>query len=281
MSYQHADYLSRGTAEPIVHAQTFPFWQILCTDEGLNLPYFAMLLRLRNSLSSMNAMIREQERVANNLANINTVGYKRDRTFTQTLDQYTDIEGAPRSDRLSVQWADLTQGALESTGNPLDVAIDGEGFFVFSDDDTGATVYARAGRLNLDTEGTLRDLAGRAVEGEGGPIQVPPSGEAIEISKNGEIRMGSQLLGVLRVVRFENPAQLQRLAGAAFDAAGMEPVPVENPVVIQGYVETSNVDAVREMADMITFYRQFESQQKMMQATDQILGAVTRDLGKF
>jgi len=229
----------------------------------------------------MNAMIREQERVANNLANINTVGYKRDRTFTEALDQYTDVEGAPRSERRSTQWADLAQGALESTGNPLDVAIDGEGFFVFSDDETGATVYARAGRLSLDTEGTLRDLAGRAVEGEGGPIQIPPSGDAIEISKNGEIRVGGQLVGALRVVRFENPAQLQRLDGAAFDAAGMEPEPVKNPVVLQGYVETSNVDAVREMADMITFYRQFESQQKMMQATDQILGAVTRDLGKF
>ena len=229
----------------------------------------------------MHAMIREQERVANNLANVNTVGYKRDRTFTEALDEYTDVEGAPRSERLSAQWADLAQGALESTGNPLDVALDGEGFFVFSDDETGAAFYARAGRLTLDAEGTLRDLAGRAVEGEGGPIQVPPSGGAIEISKNGEIRMGGQVVGALRVVSFENPAQLQRLDGAAFDAAGMEPEPVENPVVLQGYLEASNVDAVREMADMITFYRQFESQQKMIQTTDQILGAVTRDLGKF
>ncbi len=229
----------------------------------------------------MHAMIREQERVANNLANVNTVGYKRDRTFTEALDEYLDEEGAPRSERRSSQWADLGQGALESTGNPLDVALDGKGFFVFSDDDTGAAVYARAGHLTLDAEGTLRDLAGRSVEGEGGPIQLPPSGGAIEISKNGEIRQGGQVVGTLRVVTFENPGQLQRLDGAAFDAAGMEPETAENPVVLQGYVETSNVDAVREMADMITFYRQFESQQKMIQTTDQILGAVTRELGKF
>ncbi len=229
----------------------------------------------------MHAMIREQERVANNLANVNTVGYKRDRTFTEALDEYLDEEGAPRSERRSSQWADLGQGALESTGNPLDVALDGKGFFVFSDDDTGAAVYARAGRLTLDAEGTLRDLAGRSVEGEGGPIQLPPSGGVIEISKNGEIRLGGQVVGALRVVTFENPGQLQRLDGAAFDAAGMEPETAENPVVLQGYLEASNVDAVREMADMITFYRQFESQQKMIQTTDQILGAVTRDLGKF
>ena len=89
------------------------------------------------------------------------------------------------------------------------------------------------------------------------------------------------MVGTLRVVIFENPGQLQRLSGAAFDAGGIEPETAENPVVRQGFVEASNVDAVREMADMITFYRQFESQQKMMQTTDQILGAVTRDLGKF
>lgn len=229
----------------------------------------------------MRAMVREQERVANNLANVNTVGYKRDRTFTEALDEYLDEEGAPSSERLSQQWADFGQGALEETGNPLDVAIDGEGFFAFSDDETGATVYARAGRLVLDAEGTLRDLAGRSVEGEGGPIQLPPSGGAIAISKNGEISLGGQVVGTLRVVTFENPGQLQRLDGAAFDAGDVEPETAENPVVLQGYVEASNVDAVREMTDMIAFYRQFESQQKMIQTTDQILGAVTRDLGKF
>lgn len=240
-----------------------------------------MLLRLQNSLSSMRQMIQEQERVANNLANVNTVGYKRDRTFTEALHEYLDDEGAPRSERLSSQWADATQGALESTGNTLDVALDGEGFFVFSDDETGATVYARAGRFSLDAEGTLRDLAGRAVEGDGGPIQLPPSGGDISISRAGEITVGGQAVGRLSVVRFENPMQLRRLDGAAFDAAGMEPEPVENPLVMQGFVEASNVDAVREMTDMITYYRQFESQQKMLQTTDQILGAVTRELGKF
>ena len=229
----------------------------------------------------MRQMIQEQERVANNLANVNTVGYKRDRTFTEALDEYLDDEGAPRSERLTAQWADAAQGPVESTGTPLDVAIDGEGFFVFTDDETGAAVYARAGRFSLDAEGTLRDLTGRAVEGDGGPVQIPPSGGAISISRTGEVTVGGQAVGTLSVVRFDNPMQLRRLDGATFDAAGMEPVPVENPVIMQGYVEASNVDAVREMADMIAYYRQFESQQKMLQTTDQILGAVTRDLGKF
>lgn len=230
----------------------------------------------------MRTMIQEQERVANNLANVNTVGYKRDRTFTEALDEYLDEEGAPRSDRRTEQWADFEQGALEATDNPLDVALNGEGFFAFSDDDTGAMVYARAGRLTLDAEGTLRDLAGRAIEGLDGPLQVPLTGGGpISINRLGEVQVGNQSIGTLKVVTFENPNLLQRLDGAAFDAGAMEPETHEAPVVMQGYVESSNVDPLREMTDMITYYRQFETQQKMFQATDQTLGAATRDLGSF
>ncbi len=240
-----------------------------------------MLLRLQNSLSSMRHVVQEQERIANNLANVNTVGYKRDRTFTQTLSEYTDDEGAPRSDRLSSQWADDAEGVLEATGNRLDVALSGDGFFVFTDPVTEAPVYSRAGRLTLDAEGTLRDLAGRAIEGEGGPLQLPLTGGAIDISEIGEISVDGQVVGKLSVVAFEDLAQLRRLDGASFATDGLDPEPVEAPVVKQGYVESSNVDAVREMADMITFFRQFESQQKMIRTTDQILGMVARDLGKF
>ncbi|MFQ5572227.1 MAG: flagellar basal-body rod protein FlgF [Rhodothermales bacterium] len=240
-----------------------------------------MLLRLQNSVASMRAMMRQQERVANNLANVNTVGYKRDRTFTEALNEHLDEEGAPRSERRTDQWADHVQGALESTGNPLDVALDGEGFFVFSNEETEAVRYTRAGRLTLDNEGTLRDLSGWAIEGEGGPIQIPPTGGPIEISRNGEVSVDGQTVGSLKVVTFEDPLQLRRLDGAAFDAGALEPEPVENPVVLQKYYEASNVDPIREMTDMITFYRQFESHQKMMHTTDQILSAVTRSLGRF
>jgi len=229
----------------------------------------------------MRTMMREQERVANNLANVNTVGYKRDRMFTEALNEYLDVEGAPRSDRRSAQWADFRQGVLESTGNPLDIALDGEGFFAFSDDDTGVTYYARAGRLTLDAEGTLRDPAGRALDGEGGPLQIPPTGGTVSVSKNGEVRVDGQTVGTVRVVTFEDPMRLRRLDGSAFDAGEQEPVPVDEPVVLQGYVEASNVDAVGEMTDMIAYYRQFESHQKMMQTSDQVLGAAIRDLGKF
>ena len=161
------------------------------------------------------------------------------------------------------------------------MAIDGEGFFVVSDEATGTPRYTRAGRFTIDAEGLLRTASGFMVEGEGGPIQLPPTGEAIEISKDGEISAGGQPVGRLRVVTFAEPVDLTRLDGVTFDAGGVEPEPVEQPTVLQGFVEGSNVDPVHEMTDMITYFRQFETQQKLMQTTDQLLGSITRELGKF
>lgn len=240
-----------------------------------------MLLRLQNAFRSMTAMIREQERIANNLANANTIGYKHDRTFTTALEEYLDVEGAPQSERITEQSASLEQGAFESTGNPLDVAIENDGFFVLSDEATGAARYTRAGRFTLDGQGLLRDPRGYLVEGNGGPIQLPRDAREITIQSDGTIDADGQRVGQLRLVRFDDSAALQRLDGAAFSAEGLEPLDVEEPSVRQGLLETSNVDPLSEMSEMITHFRLFESQQKMLQTQDQILGHVTRELGKF
>ena len=240
-----------------------------------------MLLRLQNSFASMTTTVRQQERIANNLANANTVGFKHARTFTEVLNERLDVEQAPQSDRNTTQWASLEQGALDQTGNPLDVALGGEGFFVLSDDATGAQRFTRAGRFALDPDGMLRGPNGLAVEGAEGPVVIPPGTTQIEIAADGTIRADGQPSGQLRVVRFEDPMQLRPLDGVMFDAGGLEPEDVEHPTVLQGHVEQSNVNAIDAMTEMIEHLRLFESQQKLLQANDQILGHVTRDLGKF
>lgn len=240
-----------------------------------------MLIRLQNSLAAMSSGVHEQERIANNLANANTIGYKRHRTFTETLEEFVDIEGAPRSTRSQEDWAEMEQGALESTGSPLDVALNGDGFFAFSDEETGTQRFSRAGRFSMDADGLLRNPAGHLVEGVGGPIQMPPDVEDINIGPDGSITADGQVVGRLRVVRFENPRALQRVDSAGFDAAGMEPIDAQETTVMQGHVESSNVNPLSEMTDMITHFRLFESQQKLLQTTDQILGSVTRELGRF
>lgn len=240
-----------------------------------------MLLRLQNSLAAMGSGMREQERIANNLANANTVGYKRQRSFTETLEEFVDHEGAPRSVRVQEQWAAMERGVLETTGNPLDLAINGDGFFASVDEATGARRYSRAGQFSLDAHGVLRTTAGHLVEGHDGPIQVPPAAESLEISPDGSIRANGQMIGRLRVVRFENPEALRRVDSAGFDAAGMRALEAADPKILQGRLEGSNVNPISEMTDMITHFRLFESQQKMLQTTDQILGQVTRELGRF
>ncbi len=242
-----------------------------------------MLLRLENAAASMTEMQRHQDRVANNLANADTVGYKRDRLFTAALNERLDAEGAPRSDRRFEQGSDWSGGTLEETGNPLDVALGGDGFFVTQNEATGEERYTRAGHFVVDNEGTLRTPSGLAVTGEGGPIQLPvDTGGAIEISKGGVIQVDGRRVGKLRVVTFDDPQQqLRRAEGAAFTADGAAPQDVETPLILQGKVETSNVDPVAEMTDMIEHFRLFESQQKALRTTDSVLGRATRDLGEL
>lgn len=229
----------------------------------------------------MTAMVREQERTANNLANANTIGYKRDRMFTEVLAERLDAEQAPRSDRNTVQWADLTQGPLEQTGNPLDLALRGDGFFVVSGEGDGAERYTRAGRFVLDADGLLRTPTGALVEGADGPLQLPTNAAEIMIAEDGSIRADGHSVGQLRVVTFDDPTKLRRSDDATFEADGMAAIELERPTVLQGYVESSNVDPIEEMTEMIEHFRLFETQQKILQSHDQVLGAITRDLGRF
>ncbi len=239
-----------------------------------------MLLRLRNAAASMAELSQRQDRVANNLANANTVGYLRDRAFATALSERLDAEGAPQSTRVGGQYADVTGGALQETGNALDLALDGDGFFAVQGDD-GRTRYTRAGDFLLDAEGTVRTPRGHALlRDDGQPLTVPPSGGEIAVSPSGEVRVGGVSVGRIQTVTVDDPRQLVRLDGASFDAAGLAVRPGEG-AVRQGFLEGSNVDAVGEMVELMSHVRLFESQQKALRTTDDVLAAVTRDLGSF
>lgn len=240
-----------------------------------------MLLRLENSYNSMAANMRHLERIANNLANANTVGYRQDRIFTEVLNEQIDAEGGPVSTRRMTQWADHRAGGLETTGNPLDVAIDGEGFFVLNNPETGESQYTRAGRFLLNEDGALQTAGGLFVEGATGAIELPPEGGDIEIRKNGDVLHNGQLMGSLRVVQFDNPEQLQRIDSASFVANGQIPQDIDDPSVLQGRVEMSNVNALTAMTELIENSRLFESQQKAMRTIDLYMQRATRELARF
>lgn len=239
-----------------------------------------MLLRLRNAANSMTEQIRHQETTANNLANANTVGYKRQRLFTAAIEEYLDNEEAPQSTRQIQQGADWRLGAVEQTGNPLDVAIDGEGFLAI-EGAGGDEQYTRAGRLQVSADGTLQTATGQPVLGDGGPIQFPTNYREVSFGTDGTVEVDGQVVGQVRIVRFEDPNALQRAEGTGFLADGAEPLPAEESRLLQGHVERSNVDPVHEMTEMIAHFRQYESQQKVLSTTDQILGRITRQLGSM
>jgi len=228
----------------------------------------------------MGELTRRQDRVANNLANANTVGYLRDRSFARALDERIDAEGTPQSTRVAGQWADATAGSLQETGNPLDFALEGDGFFTVRTDD-GQLRYTRAGEFVLTADGTVRSPQGHTLlRDDGEPLTLPPSGGEISVTTAGEVRVGQTPVGRVGTVEVEDPRSLVRLDGASFSAQGVAVRPSEARVR-QGFLETSNVNAVSEMADLIEHVRLFESQQKALQTTDATLGAVTRDLGSF
>lgn len=239
-----------------------------------------MLLRLRNAAASMGELAQRQDRVANNLANANTVGYLRDRAFAVALNEQIDPEGAPQSTRVAGQFADLQGGVLVETGNALDLALEGDGFFVVQGAD-GQTRYTRAGEFVLDADGAVRSPQGHALlDADGAPLTLPPSGGEIAVSTSGEVRVGGTRVGQVGVVHVANPEAMVRLDGATFRAEGLTVEPGA-PRVRQGFLETSSVDPVHEMTELIAHVRLFETQQKSLRTTDDVLGAVTRDLGTF
>ncbi|MEZ4701573.1 MAG: flagellar hook-basal body protein [Rhodothermales bacterium] len=240
-----------------------------------------MLLRLENSYESMTSHVRQVERIANNLANASTVGFRKDRAFTEVLAEGLDAENAPYSTRQLGQWADQEQGSLQQTNAPLDVAINGQGFFVLTDPETGATRYTRAGHFITDEEGTLRTPSGLVVEGQSGSIEIPEDALAIEIRRNGEVVVDDSIVGQLRIVQFDTPQNLTRIDAASFVANGVEPTDVDEPSVSQGQLEMSNVNAVREMTDLIAYSRLFEAQQKTLTTVDNYLERATRELSRF
>jgi flagellar basal-body rod protein FlgF len=241
-----------------------------------------MLLRLENAAAAMNALQHDQERVANNLANANTTGFKRDRFFTEALNERMDAENAPRSDRRLRQANDMSAGALKQTGNPLDVALGGDGFFETQPEGGNESHYTRAGHFVVGQEGTLRTPNGKQVMGEGGAIQIPVDAEEeINIAKDGTMTAGDREIGTLKVVTVDDPAQLERRQGASFLAGDAAPEPMEDPIVLQGKVEMSNVSPIEEMTDMIETSRQYEAQQRSLQTTNDVLSRATQDLGQL
>jgi flagellar basal-body rod protein FlgF len=206
------------------------------------------------------------EILSNNLANVNTAGFKSDQAFVRVFNNAVSDSNDPLnrvvndSSVVEGSYTNFQPGAMRVTGRELDVALDGPGFFAVMG--PAGTMYTRNGSFQLDSSGKLVNSEGLELLGQGGPIQLPPG--KITIANNGDIHVDGNSVDRLQVVDFPDDRILEKAGNSMFrvrNGETVEPVSKETPV-IQGSLELSNVNPIREMMLMINMMRQFESLQK-------------------
>jgi flagellar basal-body rod protein FlgF len=241
-------------------------------------------------LEASRGAIKEELRmdfIANNLANSTGIGFKKDRiSFKQMLDQNGEAttprtqatkEGLPADPCLITATIDMSEGDIQTTGNPLDLAISGDGFFKINSPD--GVRYTRKGNFTIDSEGTLVTQDGYPVMGKGGNITI--SGNNVLIGDQGTISLDQTNIGQLDIVTFEDPKSLSKDGKNLFrnDSDAPEKAVGSDLTVKQGYVELSNVNVAEEMVNMIHSMRAFESYQKAIKALDELNNKAINEVG--
>ena len=224
-------------------------------------------------LSRQTALKRQLDVIANNLANMNTNGFRgQDVLFREYLMPGASAETFPVPDRtLSYVYdpatiEDEAPGSIEQTGNDFDVAIDGKGWFAI--ETQAGERYSRDGAFRLDAEGRLVTRDGNPVLGDGGPITFAPDATDITIARDGTVSSSAGLKGRLRLVSFANEAADMTREGQTL-YAGTNPQPAAVQVV-QGAIERSNVRPVVEMSRMIEVTRAYTSIAQSMASIDEL-----------
>lgn len=245
-----------------------------------------MIRGLYTAASGMMAQVVRQETITNNLANSDTAGFKQDLTLLQT-GMERDVMRIPqkrlqRRDLIgrmdlgvlvNQQHTSFAQGPLQETGQALDLAITGNGFFTVETPE--GIRYTRNGAFNLDAERFLVTADGYRVLGALGPVQLP-EGE-IQITREGQILVDGQTVDTLRIVDFADLQQLQKVGSSLWTTEQQELA--FNGQIHQGYLEGANVQPAEEMARMIAVLRLYETNQRVLQAHDQLTGKIVNEIG--
>ena len=240
--------------------------------------YSALFGALSNELRMSN--------IANNLANVNTTAYKKDSlafhdTFARFAHDYLndsrtylrDTDMWPQANvmakpRLSSQQTDFSQGNLAVTGNQLDFALSGKGFFKVQAGDE--TLYTRAGAFVASENGTLMTPQGHPVMVGGGSITIP-AGAKVSVGESGAVYVNGEPAGSFDLADFTNPEALEKIGSNYYRLQqGSEEIAPEDVTVQQGFIEKGNVEVVTEMVAMIETQRAFEVYNKMIQGTDDL-----------
>jgi flagellar basal-body rod protein FlgG len=217
--------------------------------------------------------------VTQNLANVSTSAYKRELVVARPFLDYLQVDQlrVPVGIPVLTSVLDTRPGALTQTSRALDVALEGAGFFEVAG--TDGPLYTRMGSFRLDDTGRLITAAGLPVNGIGGEILL--NGDSPRIDRQGRIFEGDNAVAQLKVVRFARNAALTPLGGGLYRATAPGEVVTDALQIRQGFIESSNVQALSEMLHIIELVRRFESAQRVMQNYDGMLGGTIQKLGEF
>lgn len=261
-----------------------------------------MLPALYVAKTGLSAQDTNLTTISNNLANVSTTGFKRDRAEFQDLLYQTHRQSGAQSTQNSELPSGLqtgtgvsivgtqknfSAGGLQTTGQPLDMAINGRGFFQIQQPD-GTTSYTRDGTFHLDANGRIVNANGFALEPA---IVVPANAQTFTVGRDGTVSISvagnpaTQVIGNIQTADFINPAGLQAIGGNLFlETAASSAPQVATPglnglgTILQNSLETSNVSTVEEMVNMITTQRAYEMNAKVIKAADGMLSTLSQKL---
>jgi flagellar basal-body rod protein FlgG len=234
-----------------------------------------MDLDLSAVIKASNVLLAKNDMISNNLANINTSGFKRDDVVFDVLEHGYNEE-LPLD-----QYTDFDQGDLKSTGNLMDFAISGDGFFTMESSE--GQLFTRNGHFSISDEGMIEDSFGNRLLGSSGPVEVLGQngvpGE-VRITEKGEVMVNGDIVNKLLITDFEDKHELEKVGNNLFKPnEGVTGESIESKGIVQGFLETSNINPVNEMVNLIDMHRQFEATQKVMRTFDQIAEDTINEVG--
>lgn len=255
---------------------------------------------LRSLYTAYTGMLNEQRRMdimSNNLANATTAGFKMESSTSQSFDKVLGIKIRDVSEayndrpigrmslgvKIGEVFTDFQQGALRETSGKYDLALSGEGFFAvrFVDEKGNESEkYTRDGNFRLTKDGFVTDVYGNQLKTENGVLQVPIDVANISISVDGKVFADNKVIDRIKVVDFENYDYIEKFGNNLYKTVDGAKEKDPSAQVLQGYIEQSNVNPVREMVNLITITRAYEANQKMIQSSDLIMEKAVNSVGK-
>lgn len=243
-----------------------------------------MVKGLYTATLGMKPLMKKQDIISNNLANANTTAFKKSDLFVRTYLEHinNDTDDPFLNDEMAIDEVeiDFTSGPITITENPFDLAIEGKGFFNVKDS-SGETVYTKTGSFNKSADGFLITKQGnRVLDETGNSISI--DGKNFNVLSDGYIEIDGRITNKLKLTNFESPHNFRKLGDGNYGTTAKSvEIKNEKNYIRQGFLEGSNVSPVNQMVQMLSTFRNYESNQKAIHAIDETLNKAVNEVGRI